>query len=356
MDAMTNKTVAADQDARWQAVVARDASADGTFVISVRSTGIYCRPSCPARRPKPENVQFHATVHDAKRAGFRACKRCRPDDLGLAERQAAKVAEICRFIETADHVPSLDELAKRARMSAYHFHRVFKTVTGVTPAAYARGERAKRVREGLTHEPSVTAAIYGAGFNSNSRFYEKSDDVLGMKPTDYRAGGANTTIHFSVGECSLGSILVARSARGVCAIYLGDDPETLLHEMEDRFPNATLIGGDKDFDSLVAKVVGFVEEPKTGLDLPLDVRGTAFQQRVWRALQQIPAGKTVSYTELAKQIGAPKSVRAVANACGANEIAVAIPCHRVVHKDGTASGYRWGVERKRALLKREKAA
>jgi O6-methylguanine-DNA--protein-cysteine methyltransferase len=163
----------------------------------------------------------------------------------------------------------------------------------------------------------VTAAIYGAGFNSNSRFYEKSDDVLGMKPTDYRAGGANTTIHFSVGECSLGSILVARSARGVCAIYLGDDPETLLHEMEDRFPNATLIGGDKDFDSLVAKVVGFVEEPKTGLDLPLDVRGTAFQQRVWRALQQIPAGKTVSYTELAKQIGAPKSVRAVANACGA---------------------------------------
>ena len=350
------KAVRADLDARWKAVVARDASADGTFVISVRSTGIYCRPSCPARRPKPENVQFHATAKDAERAGFRACKRCKPNDLGLAERQAAAVAEICRFIEAADHVPSLDELAKRARMSAYHFHRVFKAVTGVTPAAYARGERAKRVREGLAGERSVTAAIYGAGFNSNSRFYEKSDDVLGMKPSEYRAGGANTAIHFSVGECSLGSILVARSARGVCAIFLGDDPEVLLHELEDRFPKAQLIGGDEDFDALVAKIVGFVEEPRKGLDLPLDVRGTAFQQRVWRALQKIPVGETVSYADLAKRIGAPKAVRAVASACGANAIAVAIPCHRVVHKDGTASGYRWGVERKRELLKREKAA
>jgi AraC family transcriptional regulator, regulatory protein of adaptative response / methylated-DNA-[protein]-cysteine methyltransferase len=352
----TMRTAPADQDARWKAVVARDASADGTFVISVRSTGIYCRPSCPARRPKPENVQFHAAAKDAERAGFRACKRCKPNDLGLAERQAAKVAEICRFIETADHVPSLEELSKRAGMSAYHFHRVFKSVTGVTPAAYARGERAKRMREGLAGEGSVTAAIYGAGFNSNSRFYEKSDDVLGMKPSEYRAGGENTAIHFSVGECSLGSILVARSARGVCAIMLGDEPEALVHELEDRFPKARLIGGDEDFEALVAKVVGFVEEPKKGLDLPLDVRGTAFQQRVWRALQQIPVGKTVSYADLAKRIGAPKAVRAVANACGANPLAVAIPCHRVVHKDGTASGYRWGVERKRALLKREKAA
>jgi AraC family transcriptional regulator of adaptative response/methylated-DNA-[protein]-cysteine methyltransferase len=359
MEAVMSKIMRAapaDQDARWKAVVARDASADGTFVYSVRSTGVYCRPSCPARHAKPANVQFHATAKDAERAGFRPCKRCKPNDVGLLERQAAKVADICRFIETADHVPSLDELAKRARMSAYHFHRVFKAVTGVTPAAYARGERAKRVREGLAGEQSVTAAIYGAGFNSNSRFYEKSDDVLGMKPSEYRAGGANTAIHFSVGECSLGSILVARSARGVCAIFLGDEPETLLHDLEDRFPKARLIGGDKDFETIVAKIVGFVEEPKKGLDLPLDVRGTAFQQRVWRALQEIPVGKTVSYADVAKRIGAPKAVRAVANACGANPIAVAIPCHRVVHKDGTASGYRWGVERKRALLKREKAA
>jgi len=356
MDTAMSTAISADQDARWTSVVARDASADGTFVYSVRSTGVYCRPSCPARHANPANVEFHATPKDAERSGFRPCKRCKPNDMGLAERQAAAVADICRFIETADHVPSLDALSKRARMSAYHFHRVFKAVTGVTPAAYARSERAKRLREGLACEQSVTAAIYGAGFNSNSRFYEKSDAVLGMKPSEYRAGGANTAILFSVGECSLGSILVARSARGVCAIFLGDEPDALLHELEDRFPKARLIGGDEDFEKLVAKVVGFVEEPKKGLGLPLDVRGTAFQQRVWRALQQIPVGKTVSYAELAKRIGAPKAVRAVANACGANAIAVAIPCHRVVHKDGTESGYRWGIARKRALLKREKAA
>jgi AraC family transcriptional regulator of adaptative response/methylated-DNA-[protein]-cysteine methyltransferase len=361
MDAVMSRAmraaVPADRDPRWRAVVARDDSADGTFVYSVRTTGVYCRPSCPARRAKPSNVQFHASVKDAERAGFRPCKRCKPDEAGLAEQHAAKVAEICRFIETADHVPSLDELAQRAGMSTYHFHRVFKAATGVTPAGYARGERAKRVREGLGRgEESVTAAIYRAGFNSNSRFYEKSDDVLGMKPSEYRAGGANNAIHFSVGECSLGSILVARSERGVCAIFLGDEPEALLRELEDRFPNAELIGGDEEFETLVAKVVGFVEAPRIGLDLPLDVRGTAFQQRVWRALQKIPAGKTLSYAEVAKRIGAPKAVRAVASACAANAIAVAIPCHRVVRKGGELSGYRWGIERKRALLKRERAS
>ncbi len=361
MNAMAHEMIRggrpADQDTRWRAVVARDARADGTFVYSVRSTGVYCRPSCPARLAKPANVQFHATCKDAEHAGFRPCKRCKPDQAGLVEQHAAKVAEICRFIETADHVPSLAELAKRADMSAYHFHRVFKAVSGVTPAAYARNVRAKRVRDGLgRREQSVTEAIYGAGFNSNSRFYESSDEMLGMKPTDYRAGGTNTAIHFSIGECSLGSILVARSERGVCAIFLGDEPEALLHELEDRFPQAELIGGDKGFEKLVAKVVGFVEAPRTGLDLPLDVRGTAFQLRVWRALQTIPAGKTVSYAELAKRIGAPKAVRAVANACGANPIAVAIPCHRVVRKGGKVSGYRWGVERKRKLLNSEDAA
>ena len=345
------------QDAKWRAVVARDARADGTFVYSVRSTGVYCRPSCPARLAKRTNVAFHATCEDAERAGFRACKRCKPDQTGLAAAQAAKVAEICRFIETADRVPPLAELAKRAGMSPYHFHRVFKTVSGVTPGAYARNARAKRVRDELGRpEQSVTAAIYGAGFNSNSRFYEASDEMLGMKPSDYRAGGTNTAIHFSVGECSLGSILVARSERGVCAIFLGDEPEALLHDLEDRFPQAELIGGDEAFETFVAKVVAFVEAPQTGLDLPLDVRGTAFQQRVWRALQAIPAGKTVSYAEVAKRIGAPKAVRAVANACATNAIAVAIPCHRVVQKNGTISGYRWGIERKRKLLKREEAA
>lgn len=361
MNAMTNEMIRADgpadRDTRWRAVVARDASADGTFVYSVRSTGVYCRPSCPARHAKPANVRFHATCEDAERAGFRACKRCKPDQAGLAELHATKVAEACRFIEMANHVPSLGQLAKRAEMSTYHFHRVFKAVSGVTPGAYARSTRAKRVRDELgRREQSVTEAIYGAGFNSNSRFYEASDAMLGMKPSDYRAGGANNAIHFSIGECSLGSILVARSERGVCAISLGDEPEPLLRDLENRFPQAELIGGDKGFETLVAKVVEFVEAPRTGLDLPLDVRGTAFQQRVWRALQAIPVGKTVSYAEIAKRIGAPKAVRAVANACGANPIAVLIPCHRVVHKDGKVSGYRWGVERKRKLLKREKVA
>jgi len=349
--------VPADEDARWRSVVARDASADGAFVYSVRSTGVYCRPSCPARRAKPSNVQFHATCEDAARAGFRPCKRCKPDQARLAEQHAARVAEICRFIETADRVPSLAELARKAEMSPHHFHRVFKAVSGVTPAAYARSARAKRVRHELgRREQSVTEAIYGAGFNANSRFYEAADEMLGMKPSDYRAGGTNTAIRFAVGECSLGSILVAQSERGVCAILLGDEPDALLLELQDRFPKAELIGGDAGFETLVAKVVGFVEAPSVGLDLPLDVRGTAFQQRVWRALQAIPAGTTASYAELAAAIGAPRAVRAVAGACAANPIAVAIPCHRVIRKGGGLSGYRWGVERKRALLKREASA
>ena len=348
--------VPADQDPRWRAVMARDARADGAFVYSVRSTGVYCRPSCPARRAKPANVKFHASPKDAERAGFRPCKRCKPDEVGLKERHAAIVATICRFIESAERIPSLDELARKVRMSPHHFHRVFKSVSGLTPHAYARDVRATRVRNALVRERSVTHAIYDAGFNTNSRFYAASDRMLGMKPSAYRAGGADMTIRFAVGECSLGSILVAQSERGICAILLGDDPDALLRELEQRFPRATLIGGDAAFEDLVAKVVGLIEAPAVGLDLPLDVRGTAFQQRVWRALQKIPAGHTVSYAELAKTIGAPKAVRAVASACAANAIAVAIPCHRVVRKGGGLSGYRWGVERKRTLLEREAAA
>jgi AraC family transcriptional regulator of adaptative response/methylated-DNA-[protein]-cysteine methyltransferase len=346
-----------EQDPRWRSVVARDRAADDTFVYAVKSTGIYCRPSCPSRQAKPENVAFYATCADAERAGFRPCKRCTPDRAGLAQRHAAMVAEICRAIEAAEEAPTLDELARMAGMSPYHFHRVFKAVAGVTPKAYADAHRAKRVRDELARsDGTVTAAIYGAGFNSSGRFYETSNRVLGMKPTDYRAGGANTEIRFAIGECSLGSILVASSERGVCAILLGDDPDALARDLQDRFPQARLIGGDAEFETLVAKVVGFVEAPALGLDLPLDVRGTAFQQRVWRALREIPAGKTVSYADIAGRIGAPKSVRAVAQACAANAIAVAIPCHRVVRNDGALSGYRWGVARKRALLERESAA
>ena len=343
-------------DPRWAAVVARDPKADGKFFYSVKTTGVYCRPSCAARTARPENVAFHLTAADAEQAGFRPCKRCKPDQPPLAEQHAAQVAELCRLIENAEQVMSLEELANQAGLSAYHLHRVFKAVTGLTPRAYAAAHRAKRVRTELGRSGTVTDAIYGAGYNSNGRFYEESNQVLGMTPTNYRAGGANTEIRFAIGECSLGSILVAASERGVCAILLGDDPDQLARDLQDRFPRAELMGGDAGFEQLVAKVVGFVEAPRLGLDLPLDVRGTAFQQRVWQALRQIPAGETVSYTEVAKRIGSPKSVRAVAQACAANALAVAIPCHRVVRNDGGLSGYRWGVERKRALLGREAKA
>ena len=356
MRTVANKEILATatvNDPRWASVVARDSSADGKFVYSVKTTGVYCRPSCAARAARPENVRFHANRADAERAGFRPCKRCKPDQPSLVEQHAAKVAEICRLIEEAETVPRLEELARRAGLSTYYFHRVFKAATGLTPRAYAAAHRARRVRTELDQSGTVTDAIFGAGYNSSGRFYEKSNEMLGMTPSSYRAGGARTEIRFAVGECSLGSILVAASERGVCAIFLGDDPEALARDLQDRFPRAKLIGGDKAFENVVAKVVGFVDAPRLGLDLPLDVRGTAFQQRVWQALAKIPAGSTASYTEVAKGIGSPQSVRAVAHACAANAIAVAIPCHRVVRNDGALSGYRWGVERKRALLEKE---
>jgi AraC family transcriptional regulator of adaptative response/methylated-DNA-[protein]-cysteine methyltransferase len=353
---ITELAAATEGDPRWASVVARSAEADGSFFYSVRTTGVYCRPSCAARLPRPQNVRFHDSREDAERAGFRPCKRCKPDQPSLLEQHAAKVTEACRLIETSPRVPRLEELATRAGVSPFHFHRVFKSVTGLTPRAYAAAHRGERVRQELGRTRTVTAAIYESGYNSNGRFYGESQRVLGMTPTDYRAGGANAQIRFAVGECSLGSILVAMSERGVCAILLGDDPDLLARELQDRLPRASLVGGDGGFETLVAKVVGFVEAPGLGLDLPLDVRGTAFQQRVWQALREIPAGSTVSYGELAERIGAPGSARAVGHACASNHLAVAIPCHRVVRNDGGLSGYRWGVERKRALLQREARA
>ena len=343
----------ASLDPRWAAVVARDHRADGTFYYSVATTGVYCRPSCGSRRPNPGNVRFYETTAEAARAGFRPCRRCRPDRPPLEQVHAARVAEACRLIETAEKTPALAALAKRAGLSPYHFHRVFKATTGVTPKAYAAAHRAKRVRDELTGSRTVTEAIYDAGFNSASRFYETSGQFLGMTPTDFRAGGAETEIRFAVGQCALGSVLVAQSAKGVCAILLGDDPDALVRDLQDRFPRATLLGGEAAFEQTVARVVAFVEAPARGLDLPLDVRGTAFQQRVWAALRQIPAGSTASYAEIASRIGAPNGSRAVAQACGANPLAVAIPCHRVVRTDGSLSGYRWGVLRKQDLLARE---
>jgi AraC family transcriptional regulator of adaptative response/methylated-DNA-[protein]-cysteine methyltransferase len=343
------------EEARWRAVVEHDAAADGVFYYSVRTTGVYCRPSCAARLARRENVRFHASPAEAERAGFRPCKRCRPNGAALAEEHAAAVEKACRLIEEAEEIPSLEALAEAAGMSRFHFHRVFKRVTGLTPRGYAAAARARRVREELRRRGTVTEAIYGAGFNSNGRFYAAAGELLGMTPTKFRAGGDGAAIRFAVGECSLGAILVAATDKGVCAIHLGDDPEALVRQLQDRFPKAELVGGDRDFERLVARVVGFIERPATGLDLPLDLRGTAFQERVWRALRDIPAGTTTTYRQLANRIGMPQAVRAVAGACAANRLAVAIPCHRVVRTDGALSGYRWGVERKRALLQREAA-
>jgi len=346
-------TTADRNDPRWAAVRSRDPRADGTFVYSVKTTGVYCRPSCAARPARPENVAFHATAAAAQDAGFRACKRCKPDQPPLAERQAIQVAELCRLIEHRDPAPTLEELARHAGWSVFHTHRLFKAVTGVTPKAYAAEHRASRVRGELRTAGTVTEAIYGAGYRSSARFYEHSNAMLGMTPTKYRAGGQDLEICFAIGQCSLGEILVAATRRGVCAILLGDDPTALARDLEQRFPRARLVGADPAFEELVAQVVGLVEQPRLGTKLPLDIRGTAFQQRVWQALRRIPAGKTVSYAEIASRIGAPSAVRAVAQACAANPLAVAIPCHRVVRKGGDLSGYRWGAVRKRTLLGRE---
>jgi AraC family transcriptional regulator, regulatory protein of adaptative response / methylated-DNA-[protein]-cysteine methyltransferase len=343
-------------DERWAAVLSRDSRGDGVFYYSVLTTGVYCRPSCAARQPRRENVRFHSSCAAAEKAGYRPCKRCRPDGVGLRDRRAAAVAQACRLIETAEEPPGLKALAAAAGMSQHHFHRVFRSITGVTPKSYAAAHRAQRVRDELERSETVTEAIYGAGFNSSGRFYATSSQMLGMTPTSFRSGGSGAVIRFALGECSLGSILVAVTERGVCAITLGDDPGALLRDLQDRFPKAELIGGDREFEQLVAKVVGFVEAPALGLELPLDMRGTAFQQRVWQALRRIPAGRTASYAEIARRIGAPRAVRAVAQACAANALAVAIPCHRVVRTDGSLSSYRWGVERKRVLLDRERAA
>lgn len=348
-----NRVQYADDDARWAAVKRRDTRADGVFYFSVANTGVYCRPSCPSRHALRKNVAFHDCRAAAQRAGFRPCKRCRPSEASLAKRHAAVVSRACRAIEAADAPPGLDALADGANMSRYHFHRVFKTVTGMTPKAYADAHRAERVRATLAGSASVTEAIYDAGFNSGGRFYNTSNARLGMTPTQYRAGGNGAVIRFAVGDCSLGAILVAATKKGVCAIEFGDDADDLLRDFQNRFGQAELIGGDPQFEQLVARVVGLVEAPGDNVELPLDIRGTIFQQQVWQALRGISVGETASYADIAARIGRPKAARAVAGACAANPLAVAIPCHRVVRTDGDLSGYRWGVERKRALLDRE---
>jgi AraC family transcriptional regulator of adaptative response/methylated-DNA-[protein]-cysteine methyltransferase len=341
-------------DDRWAAFTARDASADGAFVVAVRTTGIYCRPSCPARRPRRENVAFHASPAAARQAGYRACNRCRPDDDTATSHHAALVADACRRLEAADAPPALAALAAAAQLSASHFLRVFRQHTGVTPRAYAAAHRAARLRSEL-REPgaSVTGALYRAGFNSSGRLYAQSPQLLGMTPSQFRAGGAGETIRYAVGRSSLGAVLVAATERGVCFVALGDGRVKLEQELAGQFPHATRRRGDRGFQRLVAGVIALVERPGAAHELPLDIRGTAFQQRVWQALTKIPAGSTITYTELARRVGRPRAVRAVAAACATNDLAVVIPCHRVVRKSGALAGYRWGLERKRALIDRE---
>lgn len=342
--------------ARWQAVSARDERADGHFVYAVRTTGVYCRPSCPSRAAKHENVRFFAATKDAERAGFRPCKRCRPDIADYAgARDAERIAKACRLIAASDEMPTLAQLAHASDLSPFHFHRVFKSVTGLTPKAYTAAHRNGRLREGLPRAQSVTAAMYDAGFGSSAAFYGKGKAMLGMAPKTFRDGGARETIRFSVGQCSLGAILVAATGKGICAITLGDDPDVLLKDLQDRFTAADLVGGDAAFDRTTARVIAYVDDTRSRFDLPLDVRGSAFQHRVWDALRKIPHGATRSYSDVAAAIGKPQAVRAVASACAANPVAIVVPCHRVVRTDGSLSGYRWGLARKRTLLDREAA-
>jgi AraC family transcriptional regulator of adaptative response/methylated-DNA-[protein]-cysteine methyltransferase len=350
------KSLPVAEDPRWARVLARDKAADGRFWYSVSTTGVYCRPSCPSRAANPKNVQLHDSLESAKATGFRSCRRCKPDGPSTDTEHARLIAKACRVIEGSEEEPSLEELARTFGLSPSYFHRLFKTATGVTPKDYAAAYRAKKLREGLAAGSSVTEAIYDAGFNSSGRFYAKSTGMLGMTPSRYRAGGLNEEIRFAVGQTHLGAIVVASSKKGVAAILLGDDADALVRDLQDRFPRARLTGADPDYEAMIARVVGLVEAPELGLDLPLDVRGTAFQRRVWQALQEIPVGATVCYAEIAQRIGASKAIRAVAGACPANNLAVAIPCHRVVRNDGAISGYAWGVERKRSLLEREASA
>ncbi len=338
---------------RLAAIRMRDKVADGQFVYSVATTGVYCHPSCAARPALVENIGFHATPAQAEAAGFRACKRCRPDLQPKEEREAALVAEACRRIEVAETPPLLDELAASAGVSSFHFHRLFRRITGVTPKAYVEAERARRVRAGLAQSGSVTEMVYDAGFNSPGRFYAAADAMLGMTPRTYRAGGQGERIGFAVGDSDFGLVLVARAARGICAILLGDDAELMQTELRSRFPQAA-IAKDEALAADLVQVIAHIEHPAPSFALPLDIRGTAFQRRVWEALQAIPPGQTRVYSQIAAELGMPAAVRAVAGACAANPLAVVVPCHRIMAKDGGLAGYRWGISRKRALLERER--
>lgn len=350
----TDKRAFIADDKRWHALVKRDPRACGEFVYGVLTTGVYCQPACASRLPKRENVRFFETSMEAKQAGFRPCKRCNPDARDQEQPHTRAVLKACKRIDEADAPLSLKELAEDAGLSPFHFQRVFKKIVGVTPKQYAMERRAGRLREHLRKDSTITGAMYDAGFGSSSRFYEKATPTLGMKPSSYKNGGQDVRIRFAIVPCFLGLVLVAATGQGLCAIDFGDTAEALKENLRRRFPKAAVQGSDPDFTAMVAKVLAVLEEPHRGrLGIPLDVQGTAFQRRVWLALQEIPPGDTVSYTDVASRIGKPKAARAVARACASNPVAVAIPCHRVVRGNGQLGGYRWGLDRKRVLLERE---
>lgn len=340
---------------RWQAILNRDPAADNQFVYAVKTTGIFCRPTCAARRPLQKNILDFDSPQAARHAGFRPCKRCRPElsDNGLAS--ATIVTRLCRAIEQNPEASRIPSLVDQFGLTPARLQRLFKKQTGMTLKAYTLAQRAARLQLQLQTGNSISNAASRSGFNSPSRLYSESNQLLGMTPTRFRSGGPQTTIRFALGSSTLGAILVAATDLGICSILLGDDPEILLRDLQDRFPQAELVGSDVSFQKHVALVVGLVENPKLGLELPLDLRGTAFQLRVWNALRKIPPGKTLTYTELALRLDTPRSVRAVASACAANPLAVAVPCHRVVRLDGSLAGYRWGIDRKAELLSREQS-
>lgn len=342
------------KDKRWKWLKNKEVPEKAKFVYGVIASKIYFDPHNPSRLPKPENIVFFDNENDAILAGYRKSKRCGDIQKNTKNRHCKIIKKACEIMDNSDGKIKLDELADTVGMSAYHFHRVFKEQTGVTPKEYLQTKNRNQVQQNISTHDSITAAVYDSGFSSNSRFYEKSNQLLGMTPKKFKSGGKNEVIYFSIGKCSLGSFLVAKSAKGLCRISINNDPEVLIKELQDAFSHAELIGGDAEFDLIVAKVVGLIEHPGNDTELPLDIRGTAFQQKVWKALREIPAGETVTYSYIAQKIGMPKSYRAVANACGANKLAVAVPCHRVVRNDGSLGGYRWGLDRKKVLINREK--
>lgn len=342
-----------DEERCWRAILQRSDTLAGTFLFGVVTTGIFCRPSCPSRRAKRENLRLFRTPDEAIKAGFRPCKRCKPDAQSIGGEKAELIAGICRRIEAAEEMPTLAGLAEEAGISAFHLHRKFKSVTGVTPKAYMAGVKASRLREGLGQARSVTDAIYEAGYASSSRFYEKSNEILGMEPRQYQSGGKGVWMQYAVADSWLGRVLVAATERGICAILFGDDDAQLARDLHERFHAANIEQGTAGFASSLVEVLAAIETPSLAVNLPLDIIGTAFQQRIWAALRAIPMGETASYAEIAGHVGSPKASRAVAAACAANPLAVAIPCHRVIRGNGELSGYRWGVERKRRLLERE---